>query len=148
MSIPTTVSEYLQQVAPERKEAMTRLVDIIRTHLPSGFEETISYGMIGWVVPLSLYPSGYHVSPNLPLPFINLASQKRHIALYHMGIYSFPAIQSWFIKAYPEHCRTKLDMGKSCIRFRNVQHIPYALIGELCSKVTPEEWIARYESRK
>jgi hypothetical protein len=105
----------------------------------------MNYGMPAFVVPHSIYPNGYHCNPKLPLPFINYASQKNYIALYHMGIYAKSDLLNWFIKEYPNHCKTKLDMGKCCIRFKKLEHIPYALIGELVSKMTVEEWISLYE---
>ena len=110
-----------------------------------GFKELMGYGMLGYVVPHSKYPDGYHCNPELPLPFINLASQKNFIALYHMGIYSDPKLLNWFTKEYPKHSKSKLDMGKSCIRFKKPEDIPYKLIGELASKLTPDEWIKMYE---
>ena len=106
----------------------------------------MSYGMLGYVVPHSTYPEGYHVNPKLPLPFINLASQKNHIAVYHSGIYSDPELMNWFVAEYPKYVSTKLDMGKSCIRFKNPDKIPYELFGELFTKMTPEQWITQYES--
>ena len=106
----------------------------------------ISYGMLGFVVPHSLYPSGYHVNPELPLPFINLASQKNFIALYHSGIYADNVLMNWFTEEYPKHCTLKLDMGKSCIRFKNMNDIPYKLVAELCTKITAKDWISKYET--
>ena len=106
-------------------------------NLPKGFKECISYGMLGYVVPHELYPNGYHVNPKLPLPFINLASQKNFIAVYHSGLYADPELMEWFVKVYPKHCKTKLDMGKSCIRFKKIDQIPMVLIGELVSKNGP-----------
>lgn len=114
-------------------------------NLPNGFEEQISYGHIGFVVPHSMYPNGYHCDPTSPLPFIGLASQKNFIALYHMGIYSDEKLLNWFIEEYPKHAKRKLDMGKSCIRFKKTDDIPYDLIGKLASKITPDQWIATYE---
>ena len=116
-------------------------------NLPHGFKEVISYGMIGYVVPHETYPSGYHCSPELPLPFINIANQKNFIALYHMGIYADPDLLAWFQQEYPKHCKTKLDMGKSSIRFKKPEQIPLELIGQLCQKMTPKEWIDRYEAQ-
>jgi hypothetical protein len=115
-------------------------------NLPDGFEECINYGMPSWVVPHSLYETGYHANPKLPLPFLGLASQKSHIAIYHMGIYASPPLLDWFVDAYPKHCKSKLNMGKSCVRFKKVTHIPYDLIGELCSRMSPTEWIDVYET--
>ncbi|ASS48289.1 MAG: hypothetical protein A3D31_19245 [Candidatus Fluviicola riflensis] len=141
----TTVTEYMDSLPEERKAAMLQLRDTINENLPVGFKETIGYGMIGWVIPHSDYPAGYHCDPKLPLPFMNLASQKNFIALYHMGIYSNPELLAWFTNEYPKHCKTKLDMGKSCIRFKKMNDIPLELIGELAAKVTPEMWIEWYE---
>ena len=146
MSKPKTVAEYLQALSSDRKEPMERLMTIIRANLPDGFEETINYGMPSWVVPHSMYEAGYHVDPKLPLPFMSLASQKSHIGLYHMGVYASPQLLDWFLDAYPKHCKTKLNMGKSCVRFKKVANIPYELIGELCSKMSPQQWIDVYEA--
>ena len=142
-----TISEYLEAVSPARRAPMERLVALIRDNLPEGFEEVINYGMPSWVVPHSMYEAGYHVNPELPLPFLSLASQKSHIGLYHMGIYASPPLLEWFVAKYPEHCKTKLNMGKSCIRFKNVAKIPYDLVGELCTKMSPQEWIEIYEAQ-
>lgn len=138
--------EYLDQVASDRKEAVARLRQVINKNLPDGFSEGISYGMIGWVVPKTLYPKGYHCSPDLPLPFLSIASQKNFIAVYHMGIYSDPELLDWFTNEFPKHSKYKLDMGKSCIRFKKPDAIPFALIGELASKMAPNDWISLYES--
>ena len=137
--------EYIDQLPEERKSVISKLRAVITKNLPKGFEEQISYGMLGFVVPHSLYPDGYHCDPKLPLPFINLASQKNFIAVYHSGIYADPKLCNWFVTEYPKHVKTKLDMGKSCIRFKKMETIPFELIGELCTKMTVNEWIARYE---
>ena len=142
----TTPEQYVAQLPKDRKAGIQRLREVIRTHLPPGFEETMNYGMIGYVVPHSLYPAGYHCDPKLPLPFINLASQKQYIALYHMGVYADPALLEWFLEAYAQLGIGKPDMGKSCLRFKKPEKIPFDLIGELCTKVTPQAWIDRYES--
>jgi len=141
-----TPENYIAQMTDDRKMAISNLRKTILENLPKGFEETISYGMIGYVVPHTLYPSGYHCDPKLPLPFLSIASQKNFIAVYHMGIYANKKILDWFVEEYPKHCRKKLDMGKSCIRFKNSDHIPYELIGELSRKITLEEWIKTYET--
>ncbi|MDF9798155.1 uncharacterized protein YdhG (YjbR/CyaY superfamily) [Catalinimonas alkaloidigena] len=140
-----TPEEYLETLTENRKEAVSLLRNTILENLPEGFEETMSYGMLGYVVPHSLYPKGYHADPKQPLPFMSLASQKNYIALYHMGIYSDKQLLKWFTDAYPKHSKSKLDMGKSCIRFKKMDQIPYELIGELSKKITPEEWINTYE---
>jgi len=141
----TTPEQYLSELPEDRKEAMLRLRNAIKENLPQGFEEVISYGMLGYVVPHSIYPSGYHCDPKLPLPFINLACQKNFIALYHMGIYANKNLESWFVSEYPKHVKTKLDMGKSCIRFKKMDDIPFDFIGELAAKVSVEDWISNYE---
>jgi uncharacterized protein YdhG (YjbR/CyaY superfamily) len=137
--------EYIEKVPEERTEAMKKLRKVIKNNLPEGFHETMSYGMIGYVVPHSIYPDGYHVTPELPLPFMNIASQKNHIAVYHSGVYANDGLMDWFTSEYPKHVKTKLNMGKSCIRFRNPDHIPFELIGELATKMTVQEWIELYE---
>jgi len=141
-----TVDEYIEKVPKERTEAISKLRDTVRNNLPKGFEECINYKMIGYVVPHSLYPDGYHCDPKLPLPFINIASQKNFVALYHSGIYADPKLHDWFVEQYPKYVKTKLDMGKSCIRFKNVDNIPYELIAELCQKMTVDDWVTLYKN--
>ena len=136
---------YIAQLPAERQEVISKLRKTILDHLPTGFEEQMSYGMLGYVVPHSLYPDGYHCNPKLPLPFINLASQKNFVALYHSGIYANPELYDWFVTEYPKHCKRKLDMGKSCIRFKSMTDIPYELIAELSTKMSVDDWIALYE---
>lgn len=146
MQIPSdSVQDYLLKVPEERKVAFTKLYTTISENLPKGFQDQISYGMIGWCVPLETFPAGYHCAPGTPLPFINIASQKNFFALYHMGIYANQNLLDWFVSEYPKHSKRKLDMGKSCIRFKKPDEIPYDLIAELCRKITPEEWISNYQ---
>ena len=140
-----SVEEYLNNVPDERKSAFRKLYEAVSYHLPPGFQEELSYGMIGWNIPLKTYPAGYHCTPNTALPFINLASQKNFIALYHMGIYANPELLNWFVEEYPKHSKMKLDMGKSCIRFKKPDEIPFDLIAELCKKMSPKDWISIYE---
>ncbi|MBC6999362.1 DUF1801 domain-containing protein [Cytophaga sp. FL35] len=137
--------EYIAQLPEERQTVIRKIRTKIKENLPRDFQEQISYGMLGFVVPHSVYPNGYHCDPKLPLPLINLASQKNYIALYHSGIYADNQLYDWFVAEYPKHCKRKLDMGKSCIRFKSMDDIPYELIGELCSRMTVKEWIALYE---
>jgi hypothetical protein len=139
-----TPKEYIESLPEDRREVITKLRKAILKNLPKGFEEQMSYGMLGYVVPHKLYPEGYHCDPKLPLPFINLASQKNHIAFYHMGLYAGNHMD-WFLKEWPRHSKKKLDMGKSCIRFKKPEDVTVELLGELCSKTTPKEWIATYE---
>ena len=140
-----TVDEYISKLPEDRKEAVSKLRNTVSKNLPKGFEECINYKMIGYVVPHSIYPDGYHCDTKLPLPFINIASQKNFVALYHSGIYADKKLHDWFVSEYPKHVKTKLDMGKSCIRFKKVETIPYDLISELCKKMTTQDWIALYE---
>ncbi|WP_395062361.1 DUF1801 domain-containing protein [Flavobacterium sp.] len=138
--------EYLSELPQDRKVVMEQLRKVSVENLPSGFKEVMSYGMLGYVVPHEIYPNGYHCSPQLPLPFFNIASQKNSINLYHMMIYSDKKLYDWFVEEYPKHCKSKLDMGKSCVRFKKLDDIPYKLIGELLTKVSVEQWVERYES--
>ncbi len=137
--------EYVQELPEERKAIIQKLRKTILDNLPDGFEETMSYGMIGYVIPHSVYPKGYHCTPKLPLPFINIASQKNFVALYHMGIYADKDLLNWFTSAYKKISGRKLDIGKNCIRFKKTEDIPYNLIAELVSKITPQGWIQTYE---
>jgi hypothetical protein len=142
-----TPDEYIDKLPEDRKQAMTTLRQAILNNLPKGFEEAMSYGMIGYVVPHTIYPKGYHCNTDLPLPFLNIASHKNFIALYHMGIYADSELLEWFKNAYPKHCNTKLNMGKSCIRFQKIDQIPFELIAELITKMSCEKWIEIYESK-
>ena len=145
-STATSIDVYLEEISAETKDSFAKLRENILENIPNGFVEQISYGMIGYVVPHSIYPGGYHCDPKLPLPFINIASQKNFIALYHMGIYANPELLNWFITEYPKHSSQKLDMGKSCIRFKKMDQIPFELIAELVQKMSVQEWITCYES--
>jgi uncharacterized protein YdhG (YjbR/CyaY superfamily) len=142
----STPAHYIQQMPEDRREAMQKLRQTIQKNIPKGFEETIIYDSIGYVVPKATYPDGYHCDTSLPLPFLNIASQKNFIALYHMGIYMDKELLDWFVKEYPKHSKLKLDMGKSCIRFKKFDQIPYTLIAELVKKMSMKDWIKLYES--
>lgn len=141
-----TPNEYFKALPAERKEAMDELRKTILKNLPKGFNECMGYGMVGYAVPHSIYPAGYHCDPKQPLPFMGLASQKNFIAFYHMGIYAKKDLHDWFVAEFPKHSKYKLDMGKSCIRFKKTDGIPYKLIGELVKKVSVKDWISTYES--
>ena len=141
-----TVDKYLAEVPADRQKAFEELRKVIKKNLPKGFQEGMGYGMIGYCVPHSKYPAGYHCNPEQPLPFISIASQKNFIAVYHMGVYSDPKLLKWFTDAYAKAGVGKLDMGKSCIRFKKPKNIPFKLMGELASKMTPDDWIEKYES--
>jgi len=142
-----TPEEYLASLTNDRKEVFNALRNVVLESLPEGFEEQISYGMLGYVVPFSLYPQGYHCNPKLPLPFVSIASQKNFIALYHMGIYADEKLLEWFVNEYPKHSKQKLDMGKSCIRFKKMDQIPFELLSELLHKMSVQDWISRYEKQ-
>ena len=141
-----TVNEILTNLPDDRVEPFNKLHDVIVKNLPEGFEAAISYGALGYVVPHSVYPAGYHCKPAEPLPFAGLASQKNSINFYHMGLYTDPKLLDWFASEYPKYCRQKLDMGKSCVRFKKADDIPYQLIGELMRKMSAKEWITMYEN--
>lgn len=142
----TTVTQYLNDLPEDRKAAVNKLREQILDNLPKGVVESISYGMLGYVIPHTVYPSGYHCNPKLPLPFMNMASQKNFIAVYSMVLYAKPDLMDWFVSEYSKRCKYKLDMGKSCIRFKKMEDIPFELIGELTAKVTVKEWIELYET--
>ncbi len=142
----STPTEYINAVDEPRREAFSKLRDTMLENIPPDFHEEMSYGMIGYVVPHSLYPPGYHCDPKLPLPFVAIAAQKNFIAVYHMGVYAMPNLLEWFVTEYPKHCKGKLDMGKSCIRFKKASDIPFELVGQLMQKISVDEWVEFYES--
>jgi hypothetical protein len=147
MQIPAvSIEDYISKIPEERQEIFKNIFDTINDNLPKGFTNNISYGMIGWAVPLETYPAGYHCTPGSPLPFMALASQKNFIAFYHMGMYAKPELLNWFVEEFPKHSKRKLDMGKSCVRFKKMDDIPLVLIAELSKKMTVEDWINTYES--
>ena len=145
-STAKTPAEYIDSLLEERKSAIENIRKTVLDNLPEGFEETMGYGMLGYVVPHSIYPSGYHCDPKTPLHFISVASQKNFIAFYHMGIYAEEKLLHWFQEEFPKYSKKKLDMGKSCMRFKKPEDIPYELIGELARKMTPQDWIEKYEN--
>lgn len=141
----TTIDQYMADLPEDRQKTIEELRNVINKNIPKGFHEEMNYGMIGYVVPHTLYPDGYHCDPKLPLPFLSMASQKNSINIYHMGIYADPALLKWFTTEFPKHSTKKLDMGKSCIRFKKPEDIPFKLIGELVSKMSVKDWVASYE---
>lgn len=145
-SIAATPDDYIKEMPVERQAAFKKLRTIIKKNLPKGFKEGMGYGMMGWSVPHSLYPAGYHCNPKDPLPFMGIASQKNFIAVYHMGVYADPKLLKWFQDAHAKASPKRLDMGKSCIRYKRPEDIPFELIGELASKITVDEWINIYDS--
>lgn len=140
-----SVEEYISMVPDWQREPLIKLREAILENLPSGFSEDMSYGMIGYVVPFSLFPAGYHANASQPLPFISIGAQKNYLAVYHFGIYVLPDLLNWFTGEYPKYSKNKPDMGKGCIRFKNTGQIPYKLIGELAGKIEVAEWISQYE---
>lgn len=146
MIIPAkNVEDYLKKLPEDKKDGFIKLRETIMKNIPKGFEEQMTYGMVGYVVPLKTYPNGYHCDPSLPLGFMSIACQKKFIALYHMGVYSSPELLSWFTEKYKKQVPSKLDIGKSCIRFKKPDEIPFKLIGELCKKMSMKQWIEKYE---
>ncbi len=141
----TTVEQYLAELPEDRKSIIAEIRNVFKKNLPKGFEEEISYGMIGFVIPHSLYPKGYHCNPKLPLPFICIASQKNHFAIYHMGLYASKEVLSWFETEWTKHSSKKLEMGKSCLRFKKPKDVPLKLIAALAKKITTQQWIDTYE---
>jgi hypothetical protein len=142
-----TPADYIAQVSIDRQPHVQKLHELIVANLPQGFTDCINYGMIGYVVPKTIYPAGYHCDTKLPLPFAGLAAQKNSVNFYHMAIYADADLHDWFVREYPKHCKSKLDMGKSCVRFKKMEEIPFALIAELIQKVSVQDWIALYESK-
>ncbi|WP_395044951.1 DUF1801 domain-containing protein [Flavobacterium sp.] len=142
----TSPDKYIAELPEDRRNVMQKLRKVVQENIPKGFKEVMSYGMLGYVVPHETYPNGYHCTPELPLPFFAMASQKNSINIYHMVLYSDKKMHDWFVEQYPKHCKSRLDMGKSCVRFKKLDDIPYALIGELISKVTVEKCIEIYEN--
>lgn len=145
-SSATSPEQYINEAPEDRREALEKLRTTILENLPKGFQEGMGYGMIGYSVPHTIYPAGYHCDPKTPLPFMSFASQKNSINLYHMGIYADKQLYDWFVAEFPKYSKKKLDMGKSCMRFKKVEDIPFELLGELSKKMTPEQWISLYES--
>ncbi len=141
----TSCDDYVSKVQEKHHDAIVRLRQVVKKNLPKGFEEQLNYGMLGYVVPHSIYPDGYHCDTKLPLPFMNIAAQKNFIGLYHMGIYANKDLYDWFVKEYEKRVPSKLDMGKSCVRLKKEEHIPYDLIAELCQKMSVDDWISLYE---
>lgn len=145
-SSATSPEQYINEAPEDRREALQKLRITILENLPKGFQEGMGYGMIGYSVPHEIYPAGYHCDPKTPLPFMSFASQKNSINFYHMGIYADKQLYDWFVAEFPKYSKEKLDMGKSCMRFKKFEDIPFELLGELSKKMTPEQWISLYES--
>ena len=143
-STAKTVQEYLRQLPADRREAINAVRGVILANLPKGYEERISYGMIGYVVPHSIYPKGYQCNPEVPLPFVNLASQKNHMALHLMCCYGDPQLKAWFEKAWKDAGK-KFDMGGGCVRFKKLEDVPLEVIGQLVARLPVDVYIRRIE---
>lgn len=143
-SAAKTVDEYLAALPPDRRTALSAVRDVILTNLPAGYEEVMQYGMVGYVVPHSIYPAGYHCDPTKPLTYAMLGSQKNHMAIYLMSVYGHKETEAWFRKAYQTKGK-KLDMGKSCVRFKKLEQLPLEAIGQVIARTPVDKYIARVE---
>jgi Domain of unknown function (DU1801) len=141
-----SVDAVLEKLSSEQQATINALRTVINKNLPKGFAEALSYGMIGYVVPHTLYPKGYHCKPAEPLPFISLAATKTGYSIYHMGIYANKKLYDWFVAEHAKASTKKLDIGKSCIKYKNAADIPLILIGKLVKKISVKDWIATYEN--
>lgn len=142
-----TPADYIAQLPTDRQKIVEAIANTLSENLPSGFEQVMSYGMIGFVVPHSIFPDGYHCNPKLPLPFINIGSTKTHIAIHHMGLYGSSELLAWFQSEWPKYSSKKLDMGKACVRFKKAEDVPLHLIAELAKKMTVNDWVQTYQSQ-
>lgn len=139
-----TVKEYLASLPEDRRAAIAAVREVILNHLPKGYEEGMQYGMIGYYVPHSVFPAGYHCDPKQPLPFASLAAQKNHMALYLMCIYGDAKLRRWFESAC-EGSGKKLDMGQCCVRFKKLEDLPLDVVGKTIARVPVADYVARYE---
>lgn len=139
-----TVEDYLAELPEDRREAISAVRDVVNANLPAGYREAMAFGMIGWGIPLEDYPNTYN---GQPLGIAALASQKNHMALYLMGLYSNGPEEAWFHQQYADR-GLKLDMGKSCVRFKRLDQVPLDVVGQVIAKIPPEVYIARYEQAR
>ncbi|MEO1535097.1 MAG: DUF1801 domain-containing protein [Planctomycetota bacterium] len=142
---PTTPAQYLKSLPDDRRKALTAVRKVINANLPEGYKEGMQYGMIGWFVPHSIHPAGYHCDPAQPVPFIGLGNQKNHMALYMFCIYTDARLSDWFVKAWTK-TGIKLDMGKSCIRFKSLDGVALDVVGEAVSRVPVDVFLNGYLS--
>jgi uncharacterized protein YdhG (YjbR/CyaY superfamily) len=142
-----TVKQYLAELPPDRRAAISAIRDVILKNLDEGYEEGINYGAIGYSVPHRVYPPGYHCDPKLPLPFAGLGSQKNYLSMGFMPMYSDPAEMKWFVDAWKRSGK-KLDMGKVCIRFKKLEDVPLDVVGEAVRRVPAAKWIQIYEETR
>jgi hypothetical protein len=143
-STAPTVEAYLASLPADRREAIERVRTVINENLPSGYAEGMQYGMIGWFVPHAVYPPGYHCDPKQPLPFVSLASQKNHMAVYLCSVYMAPGELAWFEQAWRATGK-RLDMGKSCVRFKTLDGVALGVLGESVSRWPVPRFVAAYE---
>ena len=140
----TTVEEYLDELADDRRETVEAVRDVVRANLPGGYEETVQFGMISYVVPLERYPKTYN---RQALQYAALASQKSYVSLYLMNVYGDQETERWFLDRYRVSGK-RLDMGKSCVRFKSVDDLPLDLVGEAVARTSVDDYIALYETAR
>ena len=145
--IASTVAQYLAALPADRRAALSAVRQVINENLPDGYEEGIQFGMIGWYVPLSLYPAGYGGNPKVPLPLVGLASQKTGMVLHMIGLYMNPTLSTWFVSEYKKSGK-KLDMGKGCVRFKKLEDLALDVVGRTVARVSAEELIANYRAAR
>jgi hypothetical protein len=144
-AVARTVDEYVAALPEDRRSVIDAVRKVILSHLPEGYVESIQSGMIAYVVPHDLYPPGYHCDPHQPVQYAALASQKNYFALYFMTLYGDAETEQWFRKAFQEAGK-KLDMGKSCVRFKKLEDLPLSVIGQLVARVPVQKYITRIET--
>jgi hypothetical protein len=142
-----TVSEYLKSLPEDRRKELSKVRSVIKKHIPKGYKETLQYGMISYVVPLSLYPAGYLNKKDVPLPFVSLAAQKSHLALYLMNVSGDPKLERWFRGAWAK-TKKKLDMGKACVRFEVADDLALEVVGEVIARTPVAAYVERYEAAR
>lgn len=142
-----TVKEYLSSLPADRRAALSAVRAVIRKNLDKGYKEGLQYGAIGYYVPHSVYPAGYHCDPKQPLPFVGLGSQKNHMSFGIMTLYLDPEADAWFRREWAKTGK-KLDMGKVCIRFRKLEDLPLELIGRAIARVPVADCVALYEAAR
>ena len=143
----STVAQYLAALPADRRAALSAVRKVINENLPDGYEEGMQFGMIGWYVPLSMYPAGYGENPKVPLSFVALASQKSGMVLHFLCFYGHPTLSSWFTSEYKKSGK-KLDMGKGCVRFKSLEDLALDVVGRTVARVSAEEHMANYRAAR
>src|SRR5438067_11095676 len=141
----STVAQYLAALPADRRAALSAVRKAINENLPAGYEEGMQFGMIGWYVPLSVYPAGYGENPKVPLPLVALASQKSGMVLHFLCFYSHPTLSTWFTSEYKKSGK-KLDMGKGCVRFKSLEDLALDVVGRTVARVSGDEHMANYQA--